>query len=460
MSPRSAEREVIEEVDVSQKYGERFISLPEQSQSKRLSDRQIGLLQEDEEKLSRLGLSFSVNVQGDVRLKSSNTVGAARVGSDRDWISLQVVPKVGNAAFLRMLEYASAGVSSSGTEVRADVEDAPTLDIVVYYFATSIREFLRDKRHRSYEYKESSGEGKIKGRILLGDYIRDSVAKVKPQVVPNRYVDFTVDNFANQVIAYSVHVAVQLAKTSTTQLSEQALSVLQECKRSLTGVTVRRVTTDEVRRFKLTRRGQKLARVLGLCELIIDNSSITLGKRQRVPFFSFNVDMSYIFENYVKALFARQFGGQFTGQQDRLSYPIGGFGKEIRLDGLYDDGRVAIVVEAKYKVVEGMEEREDEEGAPITVLKGSKLERQDLYQTIAYIGHQEVRADAGLLLYPAWEESEKAVEVYSEVAAFGWNGEGEEGTPIHPITISLSGNPDAVSAELRGEVDRLLSSLS
>lgn len=441
----STQQQVLEEIAVQQEYGDKFISFPEQDNSEVLEDEQVRILRQDEDRLDEMGVSLNADLEGDIRLESANTVGAARIGSGREWVGVQVIPKVGNAAFLRMIEYSSIGFSSGESEIEADTENAPTVDLVVNYFAESVREFLRNRTHRSYEYSESKNEGRIKGRILVDDYVRESLPKCKPQEVPHKYVDFTADNFENQVIAYSVHLATQLSKASSTSLSDKTLDLLQECRRELGGVSVKRITPGELRRFRFTRDNEDFERIFRLCELIISNSNVTLGKRQKVPFFSFDLNMANVFERYVAALFKGIYGDRFTDKKSSLTYPVSSYGKEIELDGLYEDREKSVVVESKYKVVEEGEDQEEYvEEEPLTVLNGSKVRRNDLYQTVAYTSHREIQADSALLVYPAWEDSSGVANVYDEVSSFGWSEDSESGTPIYPVTISLSEPPERV----------------
>lgn len=449
----SNRQEALDYFAADQEYGDQFISFPEQDTSEKLSDEQIDILLRDENRLDEMGVSFETNLEGETRLESSNTVGAARIGSGRDWVGVQIVPKVGNAAFLRMVEFASLGFSAGDSAIETDVEDAPTVDVVVNYFAKQVREFLREHRHRAYEYKTSRDEGQIKGRIMVDEYVRQSLPKCKPHVVPHKYVDFTVDNFENRVIAYAVHLAIQLAKASSSAMSDETLDILQECRRQLAGVSIRRITPGELRRFRFTRENEAFKPIFQLCELIISNSSVTLGKRQRVPFFSFDLEMPYVFERYVAALFTRMYGDAFTGRKSSLTYPVSPYGNEIELDGLYSDSEHSMVVESKYKVIEEGDTADADRGTdPITVLSGSKLSRADLYQTVSYTSHKDIQADVAVLVYPAWGESDEPVEVYDDISSFGWFSGSSSGTPVYPVTINLGKPPERVAENLKDEL--------
>jgi 5-methylcytosine-specific restriction endonuclease McrBC regulatory subunit McrC len=451
----SNEQQLLEEIAARQEYGDEFVSFPEQSTSAVLGDEQLRILQQGEDRLDEMGVSLTTDLDGDVRLESTNTVGAARIGAGREWVGVQVVPKVGNAAFLRMIEYSSLGISAGDAEIEADTGDAPPVDLVVSYFADAVREFLRDRTHRSYEYSESRDEGRIKGRILVDEYVRESLAKCKPHVVPHKYVDFTADTFENQVVAYAVHLAIQLSKASPTSLSDETLKTLQECRRGLAGVSVTRITPGELRRFSFTRGNEDFERIFRLCELIISNSNVTLGIRQRVPFFTFDLNMATVFERYVAAIFAGVYGDGFTDDKSSLTYPVGNYGKEIELDGLYEDGKKSVVVESKYKLVEETRDDEFDEGT-ITVLSGSKLRRSDLYQTVAYTSHQAIQADSAVLVYPAWNDSSDAVTVYDEVSSFGWSEAAAHGTDIYPVTIDLSAPAERVVEGLADELKEVV----
>lgn len=448
----SNRQEAIDAFAADQEYGDRFISFPEQSESDPLKREQIDILLQNENRLDDLNVSFETDMEGETWLESGNTVGAARIGSGRDWVGVQITPKVDNADFLRMVEFTSVGMESGESEIETDVEDAPTVDLVVNYFAQRVNKFLQGQNHRAYEYKKSVDEGQIKGKVLMEDYVRQSLSKSKPHVVPHQYVDFTADNFENQVIAYSTHLAIQLAKASESKLSDESLETLQECRRRLAGVSIRRIAPTELRRFRFSRVNEEFKPIFRLCELIISNSSVTLGRRQRVPFFSFDLEMPNLFERYVATLFDHVYGPLFTSEKASLKFPISTGGKKIELDGLYD-GDLSIVVESKYKIVEKGKEPETKGEEPLVELNGNELSRNDLYQTVAYNSHRDVRADAAVIVYPSWEDSDEYAEVYDDITSFGWFPGSSSGTSIYPVTINLSKPPAELANRLKEELE-------
>src|SRR2546430_2652957 len=95
---------LLEGIDDEQKYGERLVSVTENRESKALSDYQQRLFLAEPSRLSFLGLTLRPQLDGSVRLRASNIVGIARFVAGKESLSVEVLPKIANAAFLRMLQ--------------------------------------------------------------------------------------------------------------------------------------------------------------------------------------------------------------------------------------------------------------------------------------------------------------------------------------------------------------------
>ncbi len=447
--PRSTEALVGDLTEESQLYGDTVLRLAEFSRSGPLSAPQVSLLREAREQLSPLALELESDLDGDVRLRASGVVGVARVVDGRDSLLIQVEPKIPGADVFRMLDtvYGLPGLDTPPIEMPT----APGWPAILFvrFFLSQAHAFLKASRFRGYHYAEQAVPARVKGRPLIGPYVDRHLARCEPQTVPCRYVDFSVDIFENQVIAYALHATAGLLDVLEGAHRDELLGRLRECTRLLAGVEIKRVEPRDIDAHRYTRLTEDFKPLHRICRAIIANYRTSFQPGARVPFTAFGVNMGQLFESYVMTCFARAMPDCVEKSKSALTYLVPPFGKEIELDGLLSNGLATAVIECKYKDISQKALSEADGWV------AGKVRSSDLYQTIAYAGHSEVSANVALLAYPSWARNEQAVELSAPTRAFGWYPGAVGAVECYLVGINLSADQVTVCSAIESVVASL-----
>lgn len=461
-SVSSVTKNVIEQ----QKYGERLIKLSEYSASKPLTEMQQEVLNAQAKNLDFLGLEIIPQLNSAPYLKASQKVGSARFVHGRNEVIVQVEPWAGEANFLQMLDRIQGYAQTVDNLTRLSTEQSDPVGIFLDFFAEQTSTFLHRLRFRNYAFAVSIEPGKVKGRPLINQYLTKSLPSASPQILPSRYLDYTSDVLENQIIAFAVHIATQMTSLITPAKAAVILKKLRTCARLLNGVSIKRITINEIRSIRYSSLNRKFSPIHKMCEMIVGSHSISLKAGERIPFLSMALDMARLFESYVGAAFASAFGNDFVGSKSSLRFPVGLFDKHIILDGMLNHKQKRIVIECKYKNVgrKAAENLVDSEEGDF-VVQGGKIRSSDIYQVAAYAVHEKVRADACFLLYPSRSEEAIPIELSSPITSFGWqssftlDNSVEKGIPIYLVGVNLSTKYEKLVKSLQAQISRVITTL-
>jgi len=161
---------------------------------------------------------------------------------------------------------------------------------------------------------------------------------------------------------------------------------------------------------------------------------------------SFTLNMSDIFEQYVRRIFQKLYGPTKVPAKSKLRFKLYGTNLTIALDGLVR--RVPpCVIECKYKLVEDPNSLNFDEG---------KLRNADIYQCVAYANHSEVKAAETLLCYPSNVPDGPPVQIVGHVRSFI----GSEGRviPVTIVLVNLGMSPVVVVESMATSLERHWSS--
>jgi len=442
---------VVDLIAESQRFEGGLIRLSEHSTSRPLTDYQRRVLISQGNLLDFLALQLLPQLDGSLYLRASKIVGATRFVHEKEAVVVQVEPKIEGLDFLRMLDYALGSQNVDQHRTMLSTSKAPTVSLFLQFFTEEVLAFLQGQNFRGYSFRNSSLPGRVKGRPLVSQYFTHSLPQANPQILPHRFLDFSTDVIENQVIAYAVHAAIQLASLLPPSTSMRLGEMLRKCKKLLQGVTVRRITTKEIDQIRYDRINQPFKSIHQLCRAILVNQSITLQAGSKIPFLSFAVDMANLFELYVKAVFTAAFGKEFCGDKRRLTYSLDAHGKHVKLDGLLTHKDRKLIVECKYKDV-GAHDNDD------WYLVGGKIRGTDVYQAIAYASHRNIRANASLLVFPS-QASQIPSSLAKPISSLGWYPEALTGTTVHLLGLNLSADFSDLVEAVRFEVDRITRNL-
>lgn len=302
---------------------------------------------------------------------------------------LVIKPKVDPACIFRMLAYVYAGWRHDVFQ-RTDVlyaTDEFRIEPLVELFCELVAARVRRGLVQDYQNHEEN-LSVLRGRILFEK--QAAVNVIRPDRLFCGYQEQTPDNEDNQIVKWTLRYLAGFGCWSTRTVHSLRVNL-----RHFSEVSLRPPDRGALSGRLYNRMNDSYRLLHDFCRLFLDNRAITehVGDWQ---FQGFMLDMNLLFESFVtKAFMAAAAPTSFIARPQRedllsepLSVPI-----RIKPDVTVHDGtRVAAIVDAKYKRLNGLP------GNP------------DFYQMIAY--GTALQCARAYLFYPATEwESDAIVEV-------------------------------------------------
>ncbi|MBU8913317.1 MAG: hypothetical protein KOO61_04785 [Spirochaetales bacterium] len=360
-------------------------------------------------------------------LSSGNFVGSARYASDLGMLSIVVEPKVPVYRLAGIIEYVQEGRVFS--DELAEVYGAHT-DILSLQLHRCVRLVLSSLAAGSVRgYRQLEREvACIKGRPNLVKLVCEAPLQAK-QSVHCCFSDHTINTPRNQVYRAAL---VKCAKILSERGSVQALDAARMTIYSLNAVDNKDLSKNQIE--GIARAHLKDSATLLACRDVICGLSISPHPGIAREFFSYAINMATLFEDYCYRLMSTVLAEFDIRPSDDLTFPLDGGGQTIKLDGLFGEIPNQILMECKYKSIRSIPD----------------LSRADIYQTVSYCCHVNLRPMVAVICVPAFED-DAPVELLGTIGGF----RAAKGK-IHVLSISLSHRPDELEAGLAAVFSRLL----
>lgn len=433
--------EVLEYTREQQEYGDRVVRLVEYGRSAPLTARQLAVLTANAERLRYLNLRLLSEMDATPYLLAGARVGAARFTDGEEWVVVQVEPKVRSADVFRMLDRTSSARPFGRESAPLPVQIGEVSGVFLAFWAAEVGEFLNGQPFRYYRITEVAQRGVVRGAPLLRRYATESLARARPDVMPTRLVEFSADVRENQLIAYSIEVALQLLGQLGLGAEQELRGRLRHLLLRLPGVSAVRFSVAEARALRYTRLNDRFREVHRLCVMLLEHRTVSMAPGERVEFAAFSLDMPSLFERYVRSVFHAAFGDSFEVDKSKLEFPTGFAGRPIKLDGLLRHP-TEVVVEAKYRRVPY-----DDEGMVL-----GRVPESHVYQTVAYSTHSAVRSAAAVIVYPLADDEMGDVTLEGPLEDFGWSRRSGQHLRLYLVGVSLRGDFGSLVREIRSTV--------
>jgi 5-methylcytosine-specific restriction endonuclease McrBC regulatory subunit McrC len=415
-----------------------------------LSDGQFELLRDDARAHDHLGLYFvpeePMSYLTRWRLKASCKVGVAWVGDKEKGFSIHVNPKVEDADFLTMLDYAywEKGDPLQWDDIAAleSLQDK-LVGLVVYFFLRRLEQFVQRHLRRDYVLRQERLNARVRGKPLVQQYIARSLPYLQDHIVPCQFSELSRDTLSNRILLWTLHVVDRAVAgfdlTHRRLLSPKIIAL----RHALAGVSLVPVRLGDFGRIRYASLHTRYRDIHELCRFILQHFRIE-NVAGEVRFREFTLDMNDLFERFVRGVLRVHLAGRFEIDEVRLTRRYGGPGtanKKIKLDGLIrdDNGEVAAVVECKYRQVWETEEQ-NLKNDEFFSLQGGRLRNSEVFQSIAYATHAEIRAPRVLLIYPIVGQGGDVVSSDEPVVDFGYGPGGDKPVEVYFLGVDIGGS--------------------
>jgi len=323
-------------------------------------------------------------------IRPLNYIGVVKAGN----ITLQIFPKLFRGdAYLQHKDIIARNVLKMLTiaedlSIRdidaADLatEDLDFFEIFVHLFVKNLLPLIKCSQARQYVTRQEHLQY-IRERIETRRYTNPA----KLHIIPCVYHEFSTDTPLNRTLKYTCYLMSRMVR------SNENSRLLKSIVNLLDAVTLSPVSIAEVDRIQFNRLNAKFEPFIRICRIFLSHSTLTL-QASDVETFSLLIPMESLFEEFIARVLMedpRFFFSQpvsITPQKNEgcLAKDMRGKGIfRLRPDIIVENGNELVVIDTKYKVLEGEDRK-------------LGVSQADMYQMYAYI--TKIGAKSGMLLYP------------------------------------------------------------
>lgn len=323
---------------------------------------------------------------------------------------LKINPKIEGVDLFFLADYAFGSEGrdrASRLRLQAlldSVREEPAAQLLAWFLA-ELDTFIHRHLRRDYVIQREVFEGRIRGRLLLSDYLQRHVASGQSHQAPCQFFDFTRDNLANQILKRTLRELRRLAALMPLPKAERQLTEYADRLLPFLGaVSDQQIHSADFNRLRLRASMRHYTPIIEKCRALLGATYMTtdLGKHVQDAFL-WNIPILY--ERALGGILRTTPGVKLSPRRGKATIE-NSEGQPLRVSPVRPDffletanGRV--VLDAKYKDPGLMPEAEDEVieieipgGKPI------RIRRSDAYQAVAYGQHEKYRPAIIGLIYP------------------------------------------------------------
>ncbi|MBY5950541.1 McrC family protein [Algoriphagus marincola] len=248
--------------------------------------------------------------------------------------------------------------------------------LIMIQFLNLVKDIVRKGLKKSYYRVEENLYAKVKGKVLIGQTIKQNLVKNKNLNTVCQYEQFGVNGIENRVLKKTL---VYIKRYLSTYKGLSHASFFQESFNYIQPAFLdvsEEVSLNDIKHLKFNPFYKNYEKAIELAKLILQRFSYNLNSIQdqetilTPPFW---IDMSKLFELYVLGKLKKNYGTKIT-------YHPRTYGNE--LDFLYHDGNNSIIIDSKYK--------------PQYIGKSHQGLHQDIRQVSGYSRLKSIRKKAGV----------------------------------------------------------------
>lgn len=215
--------------------------------------------------------------------------------------------------------------------------------LIMIQFLNLVKDIVRKGLKKSYFRVEKNLYAKVKGKVLVGDTIKQNLVKNKNLNTVCQYEQFGVNGIENRILKKALAYIKRYLSTyqglTHASFFQETFNYIQPAFLDVS----EEVSLNDIKHLKFNPFYKNYEQAIDLAKLILRRFSYNLNSIQdqdtihTPPFW---IDMSKLFELYVLGKLRKRFGPD-------LKYLVRTYGNE--LDFLLSKGDDSIVIDAKYK---------------------------------------------------------------------------------------------------------------
>ena len=420
----------------------------------------------------RTGISIEYDRAGTITFRSGNKVGFIGYTNEAgESCSIVVEPKIPDSAVGMLC--ATLGLQANKAfefQDRQTNSSERPCSWLAAFFIRELEHFLTNIRPRGEE-REEELHGRIKGRMLMSQYVKRNYIQRRIQV-PCRFLDWTMDNLPNQILKSTLKRCLSILRNQPASDFSSSIGQGMSAMKSLSSISEIRVGLQHFTQVKPMISGpfRPYAQILDLAWMVASNLDMfdLYGEdMQSSPLLSVQkpsensglqwdlIDMPDLFERYLRHVThgqKRSLGLSVEHSSEKWLFK----NRTIEPDCVVEGTTATVVLDAKYKRMfedVNVSWQSSREGAVLRMVEWSKFtEGQDhdslhvlssntrkpnlgdQYQVVAYATHRDIRTSHAGLVYPSNGHGEDASPTMQNL---GYSTTSMHGVTVHFLALRI-----------------------
>jgi 5-methylcytosine-specific restriction enzyme subunit McrC len=373
-------------------------------------------------------LGFGINrrlggAEGLWEVTADRYVGVAQLRAGKERAQLRIHPKI-DADIFFLADYAFGAQRDllADRQLTAElgaVRPDPASCLLAWYLA-ELDAFVRRWLRRDYVLRREVFDGKVRGRLLVGDYVAQYLGRGQAHKAPCQLFDLTPNNLANQILKAALRRVARLSTRLPAPAAKRAL--LRRVDRLLpafSGVADRTILSSDYNRLQLRGALRHYGPMIAKSRAMLDGFYLSeeLGPHVQDAFLW---DMSILFEEALRGVLASWPAGQLDRKR-WSTYVVDPAGVRLSRSAVKPDyvmttaaGR--LVLDAKYKDV--LRTGDDDDAGIEVARTHLRIGRADIYQAISYSRYERYAPAIPALVYPVSLQDGEALPAAHTVEGF------------------------------------------
>jgi 5-methylcytosine-specific restriction enzyme subunit McrC len=394
-------------------------------------DAEAELIELYEDQWAWLGFQVNRPLGGDRetwRVRIDGWAGVAQLPTRNAYApQLQVRPKLDLDLFF-LADYAFGRernrIAQHRLEALVDaLRDTPTAQLIAWFLAELDSFILRHLR-RDYIVQHEVFEARIRGRLLMSDYLQRYVTSGQSHRAPCQFFEFTRDNLANQILKRSLRELRRLATLLPLPSARRELCDWADRLLPFVGaVSDRVIDPADFNRLRLRGAMRHYAPIIEKCRALLGHAYMTteLGAHRQDAFLWSTSDL---FERALRGILRTTPGIKLLprGAKAAIVDPEGTTVRRTRVlpDYVLQILGSRLILDAKYKDVRLPAEASDEIlELEVIGQRSIRVHRSDIYQVIAYAQHARYGPAVVALVHPLVLQGDQQLPAPYRVTGFG-----------------------------------------
>ena len=343
------------------------------------------------------------------RLRADRYIGVAELGGPSAHVKLRVDPKIDADLFL-LADWAYGRVRAI-----ADVDTLPAhIDVLrrdpaaclLGWYLDALEAFVVRWLRRDFQLHREVLVGRVRGHILMSQYVTGHVAAGRPHHVPCQYLEASRDTLLNRILRRALHETARVIPTVGLRDARLHLNAaVGRIEPFLSGVTNQAVAPGDFKRVRLGRSQRHYEPILRKSQAILSGLffSQQFGEHAQRAFLW---DAAILFQEALRGILRAWDGGTLDTASGRATLIDADdrrrYSSKVEPDYVLRGHSSAFVLDAKWKnVLVASEAVASDDDAEIPVAGTRiKISRADVYQAVSYSHHEKYRPCHTGLVFP------------------------------------------------------------